>query len=224
MWTRILPILSLFGLASTCLAQDSGTLAGSVRFLGEVPPAQKVMTTDGGTILHRDLVVDAKSKGLRYVVVLLENVRPQPRVEKSPPVVVDQRDMLFVPRVVAVREGQVVRFENNDLCNHAVNAMSTNPANVFNVLTPQNNPHETKFTTQKAPVVIGCPIHPWMRAWVYVLPHPYYAVTDVSGRFRIEGIPVGKHSLLFTHPDTGKQQRRDIEITAGKMTLVDVEW
>ncbi len=61
---------------------------------------------------------------------------PQPRREKVAPVVADQRDMVFVPRVMAVQHGQAVRFENSDLCNHSVLAASTLSANQFNVLVP----------------------------------------------------------------------------------------
>lgn len=222
-WTGCLLMICL---TSTALAGEpsTGSVSGTIRYLSEVPPTQKIPTTDGGTILHNDLVVDAKTKGLRYVVAVVENVPAQPKPDKAPLVVVDQRDMLFLPRVVALREGQTIRFENNDLCNHAVSAASTNAANVFNVLTPQNNPFEFRFKSQKSPVLIGCPLHPWMRAWVFVLPHPFCAVSDPAGKFLIDGLPAGKHTLLLTHPDTGRNERRQVEILAGKTTHLNIDW
>jgi plastocyanin len=223
---------TIVGLLSFCLtfpllAQENsapGSLSGTVRFLGEVPPSQRIQTTDGGMILHNDLVVDGKTKGLRYVVAVLEDVPAPGQPEKPGKVVVDQRDMVFLPRVVALREGQPIRFENNDLCNHAVQAISTNAANTFNVLTPQNNPFETQFKAQKAPVQIGCPLHPWMRAWVFVLPHPFFAVSDTTGNFRIDLVPPGKYTLALTHPDTGHKERRPVEILPGKTTQLTVDW
>src|SRR4051794_36961852 len=87
-----------------------GIIAGVVRFTGKVPPPKEVVTTDGSTIRHSDLVVDGKTRGLRYVVAALEDAPARPRVGKAEPVLVDQRDMLFVPRVVAVQHGRAVRF------------------------------------------------------------------------------------------------------------------
>lgn len=52
---------------------DFGTIEGQVRYFGKVPPPKRILTTDGGSILHSDLIVDPKTKGLRHVVVVLEN-------------------------------------------------------------------------------------------------------------------------------------------------------
>jgi plastocyanin len=216
--------LAAVGQQGTPARPQSGTISGTVRYPGTVPPAKKILTTDGNTLLHNDLIVDAKTKGLRDVMLLLEDAPAQPKAAKAPKVFVDQRDMLFQPRVVAVRHGQTVRFENNDTCNHAVIAHSPVAANEFNVTTPQGQPYEHTFAPQKAPVMIGCPMHPWMRAWVFVVPHPWFAVTDAQGRFRIADVPPGRYTLWLRHPDTGKQERRQVEVKANQSAELRVDW
>jgi len=201
-----------------------GAIRGVVRYTGTVPEPQRITTSDGSTVWHSDLVVDPKSKGLRHVASILEDAPAQPKLEKAKPVVVDQRDMIFLPRVVAVQHGQTVRFENNDLCNHSVMAASTVKANQFNVFVTAKQPHEHVFEPQKAPIQIGCSLHGWMRAWVYVVPHPWFAVSDTKGEFQIEGVPAGKYTLSLRHPDTGHQDRRPVEVTGGKTTEVKIEW
>jgi len=201
-----------------------GAIAGTVRFTGKVPPAKKITTTDGSTIEHNDLVVDAKSKGLRYVVVVLEDAPAQAKVQKAKAVLIDQRDMVFLPRVVAVQHGQAVRFDNNDNCNHSVMAASTLAANQFNKFIDANQPFEHVFEPQKRPVLIGCSLHGWMRAWVYVVPHPWVAVSDKDGKFEIAAIPPGKYTLLLTHPDSTLQERRMVQVEAGKSFSVQVDW
>src|SRR5947208_3016554 len=112
---------ALFATAGPCSAQvNLGHIEGSVCFTGKVAPPQRIMTTDGGTVIHNDLIVHPKTKGLRYVVAVLEDAPAQPKAAKGKAVLVDQRDMLFLPRVIVVQYGQVVRFENNDLGNHSV--------------------------------------------------------------------------------------------------------
>jgi plastocyanin len=219
-------VLLLFLQASPVDAQEKpGGVFGTVRFLGAVPPDQKIMTTDGGTILHNDLVVDPRTKGLRHVVVALEKA---PDAHKAPPrkdkAIMDQRDMLFLPRVIAIQEGQTVHFENNDLCNHGVRANSTLKANTFNVNTPPGQPFDFEFKTQKNPVIIDCPIHAWMKAYLFAFDHPFFAVTDAAGAFRISNVPPGKHNLVIRHADTGAREVRPIIVEAGKDVTINIDW
>lgn len=224
MRSLIVSVLIVTG-ASPCLAQEkSGSIQGTVRFLGEVPPDQRIMTTDGGIIMHNDLVVDPKTKGLRFVAVYLEKApehKVAPRREK---VVIDQRDMIFLPRVVAVQEGQIVRFENNDLCNHGVRATSLEKANVFSINTPPSEPYEAEFKAHKHPTIIDCPIHAWMKAYVFTFDHPFFAITDAKGGFKIANVPPGKRKLVFRHADSGTLDTRTVEVAAGRAAEIAVEW
>jgi plastocyanin len=212
--------------ASWANAQDAspGAIAGTIRFTGPVPAPQKILTSDGAVLHHSDLVVDPKTKGLRYVAAYLDGAPAQPLAKGANTVVVDQRDMIFLPRVVTAHEGQTVRFDNNDLCNHAVQAIGAKAENAFNVTTPMNQPFDFRFKAEKGPVQIGCPIHTWMRAWVYVLPHPWHAVTGADGQFRIERIPPGKHKVAVVHPDTGLRETRVVEIEGGRTTRLEITW
>src|SRR5262245_33152839 len=85
---------------------SGGEVVGTVRFLGTVPPARTIPVSDGSTITHQDLLVHPRTKGLRDVVVMLEDASPQPPVKGVAPAVMDQKDWMFTPRVLAVRHGQ----------------------------------------------------------------------------------------------------------------------
>lgn len=233
-WWRLTPAVLCVGALAADIKDvprgadaPTGVIAGVVRYTGKVPDPQKITTTDGAIIEHHDLVVDAKSKGLRHVFAVLDEAPAQAKLAKAKPVLVDQRDMLFLPRVVAVQHGQPVRFENNDICNHSVAAHSTVKANQFNQIAGSGTPIEHTFELQKRPIVpvqIGCSLHGWMRSWVYVAPHPWFAVSDEKGTFRIEAVRPGKHTLVLTHADTGLQDRREVQVEAGKTAEVAVEW
>lgn len=216
--------LVMLAVASGLAQAQTGAIVGTVRYVGIVPPSQRVTLTDGQVILHNDIVVDARSKGLRDVVVMVDWKKPALADADAKPVVVDQRDMLFVPRVVSVQEGRKVRFENNDLYNHAVGAQSVLRENTFNVTTPAGRPYEHTFKWQKNPIPIGCVLHPWMRAYVMVVQHPYHAVTDAQGKIRIPDVPAGKHTLVLIHPNTNHRATVEIEVRAGKTTEVAVAW
>jgi plastocyanin len=202
----------------------TGIITGVVLFTGKVPPDQKIEATDGTTIVHNDLVVDRKSNGLRYVAVVLENAPVQPKLTRAQPVVMDQKDMVFVPRVLAVQHGRPVVFTNSDLCNHGVMSVTTVAANQFNVLTPVGNPFKFVFQPQPRPVRIGCSLHSWMKGWVYVLQRPWFDVTDAQGKFALREIPAGKYTIWLHHPDTGKHERRPVEVKAGASVNWRVQW
>jgi hypothetical protein len=104
---------------------ETGAVTGTVRYTREVPAPKVVITSDGSKLEHNDLVVDQKTMGLRYVVVMLEDAPRQPELEDAEPVLVDQVDWVFKPRVVAMQHGQPVRFDNSDSVNHSVMASST---------------------------------------------------------------------------------------------------
>jgi plastocyanin len=205
-------------------ADEPARIRGTIRFAGEVPAPKKITTSDGNVILHNDLIVDAKTKGLRFVAVILEDAPAQPKATRDKPVVVDQREMVFLPRVVAVQHGQAVRFDNSDMFNHSVMASSTNPSNQLNVFVSPGKPIEHRFEPQKRPVLIGCSLHSWMRAWVYVVAHPWFVLSDEMGRFEISNVPPGKYTVWLHHADTGLQERRKIELTVGKSLEISIDW
>jgi hypothetical protein len=63
-----------------------------------------------------------------------------------------------------------------------------------------------------------------MRAWVYVLEHPWFDVTDAQGKFALRDIPAGKFTLWLHHADAGKQERRPVEVIAAEAASLRVQW
>jgi len=227
-----LPIILVALLSPTVApAQDKsvrekhGTIKGVVRFTGTLPPTRQLPTGDGGTIEQQDLIVESKSKGLRWVIAALEDAPEQPRLKDSDqPVVIDQKDLVFIPRVIAVPHGRPVRFDNSDNINHSVIISSGVKENEVNTFVTARDPVSKEFAAEKLPLQVGCSLHPSMRAWIYVAPHPWVGVSDEKGAFIIQDVPPGKYKLVLRHPDSGLLERRDIAVTAGKTTTVDVEW
>jgi hypothetical protein len=60
-----------------------------------------------------------------------------------------------------------------------------------------------RWKAQRLPVILSCAIHPWMRGWLRVFDHPYYAITDADGRFEIRSAPAGRWRLKVWHEENG---------------------
>lgn len=220
--------IRLFDWLSSAYADESpqrtGHITGVVRFTGKVPPPRRVETNEGGVLEISDLEVHPQTQGVRDVLVVVENP-PEPQNETPhQPVVVDQKGLLFRPRVVAALADQEVRFENKDNCNHGVQTMSSIPANQINATAGPGTPITHRFQAQRDPISVGCALHPWMRAYLFVLPHRYFAVTDQRGEFRLTDLAPGVYRLRFIHPVTGWRTRREIMVRPGQTARLTVVW
>jgi plastocyanin len=227
-------VLAQLALASVALSSADlpasptlhGEVAGRVTFLGEMPKSP--VADDAG--IRRDLLhVDKETRGLANVLVWLEPVYlptpPRDPHGSMDPAVMDQRDHEFVPRLLAVRSGQSVRFSNSDPANHNVRTTSPQRTNTFNVYTPREGFYLHHFVSdpQQRPVRVECDIHPWMRGWVYVFDHPWFDVTDDRGRFRIQSVPDGEYRLKVRQPDIRFQHEQSIRILKGAAAPLEIE-
>jgi plastocyanin len=125
-----------------------------------------------------------------HVVVWLEGAAPAP---VAPParVVLDQRNLAFAPRVLAVRVGTTVEFPNNDRVFH--NVFSFRDGKRFDLgLYPVGTSRRVTFDRAGLSRIF-CNIHPNMAAYVVAVDSPYYAVSDQSGAFTIGGVPRGTY-------------------------------
>jgi plastocyanin len=195
---------------------DRARIVGIVTYDGPLP--DPIPVPEAGTVRHL-IEVDPKTKGLKDAVVWLEGV-PASDVAKreapEEPVVMDQQNYAFVPHVLAVEVGREVEFRNSDSANHGVTASSPEPKNRFDVVTPPGGRQSHRFVASKSPVAIGCPIHGMMAAWVYVFDHPYHAVSDEHGEFRLPPVSPGHYMLHVHHPDGGMRRQEEIIVRAGE--------
>jgi hypothetical protein len=130
----------------------------------------------------------------RTSVVYLESA-PRGAFEVPPPgrARLDQRDESFVPHVLAVTVGTTVGFPNSDRVYH--NVFSLSKAKRFDLgRYPRGASRSVRFD-QPGVVRVFCEIHSHMSAFVLVFAHRFFATTDASGRYGIDGVPPGRYTL-----------------------------
>lgn len=112
---------------------------------------------------------------------------------------IDQKNLVFTPRVLPVLVGTTVDFLNSDKVLHNVFTPDA-CAEKFNLGTwPQGETRSYTFKKECVAVLL-CKVHPEMEAYVIAVPTPYYAVAKADGSYRIANVPDGACTVKVWHP------------------------
>ena len=212
---------------SSALSGPTGTIRGHVQLSGELPGNPIIrMGVDPlcarlaeGKQLVQEAVVTSPNGSLANVFVRLVGDFPEMPIPEEP-VVIDQVDCIFTPRVVGVRAGQLVQIKNSDPLLHNLNTL-TSTTNRINVGQPvQGMVYEVRFAEEEDMLRIRCDLHRWMTEYIGIVPHPFFAVTDVSGTFTLDDVPAGAHSIEVWHEEYGVLTE-SVTVEAGAVTDAD---
>ncbi len=134
--------------------------------------------------------------------------------------VINQKDLVFIPRVLPILKGTAVDFTNSDDVQH--NIFSPGQAEKFNLGSWGRG--EVRDFTFKNPgeVVVLCNVHSDMISFVIILENPYFAKTDEQGNFRIDNIPPGTYTVKTWH-ERLKSDPQELTITEGETTEISLE-
>lgn len=215
------------GMRGSALAESGfGALEGIVRLAGggEVPsPTMVANTTDpavcGQLQTLDDLLVSNSNRGVQHVLVTLTDV---PK-EKIPPLqphqlILDNRGCRFVPHVSVLTVGSTIKALNSDPVLHTVHLYGAVEANLA---LPAKRSRVTKAIAQQGMIIVRCDVHGWMRAFIQVDDHPFHAVSDATGSFRIAHIPAGTYHLEAWH-ERLQAQKKTIHIEAGQTAWAEI--
>lgn len=218
--------MTRFALVLVALASSvahAGSIKGFVLYEGE-PPTQPTLERDSDPKCAKgradEAVVVTKGK-LRDVLVRIKNGTAGKHAAPATPVLLDQKDCMYTPRVVGIVAGQKLAVRNSDNTFHNVWGTVANK-DLFNK--PQA-PKAADLTLDPSKAKAGdvvelkCGVHGWMHAYVAVQDHPYFAVTKADGTFEIKDLPQGTYELEAWHPELGT---KTMKVVIGKGKRADV--
>lgn len=183
---------------------NGGTITGQVTFGGDVPKLEPLTVPKdadfcGATLPSEALVVSPKTRGVKNTIVYLEEV-PKGKNFASVQPLLDNAKCLMAPHVLGMVKGTDLAIKNSDPLLHNMHA-AADGSTVFNLALPiQGQTIKRRVRVRKPGVVrVTCDSHPHMGAYLLVLDHPYFAVTDENGAFTIADVPPGKYKLTIWH-------------------------
>ncbi len=162
----------------------------------------------GGTISGK---VDATpAKYLADTVVYLKSV---PGSFPPKTASMDQKGLKFSPPILAITQGDTVKFLNHDNVAHNVYSPDGEAYNLGTFKPGQ----DASYTFKKAGVYTQlCSIHPEMLAYIFVGQNPYSAVVDAKGEYTIKDVPPGTYQLAVWNADKLKAPEKSVTVAAGQ--------
>jgi plastocyanin len=205
---------------------DEGTVTGKVAYTGAAPEPKKidtsadaVCTSKSPNLTTEDWVVKDGKLANTYVYIKSGTLADGTKIgdytfpTPSTPATLDQNGCHYKPHVLGVMVNQPITITNSDPTTHNIH------------FTPKNNPDWNQSQVNGAPpmthklavaevlVPVKCNQHPWMKSYVGVTKHPFFAVSGEDGSYTIKGVPPGKYTVVAWHEGGANGTEKPMEVT-----------
>jgi hypothetical protein len=216
-WFSACVVFVFFSSVSVAVA---GNVTGKINFKGSKPAATKIkMSADpkcvkmhDGKDVESDQVIVNPNGTLQNVFVYIKSGVKAKYPTPKEKITFDQKGCTYHPRVFGMMVSQPIEIINSDPTLHNVHSLPKNNTQ-FNIAQPKQGMKMTKtFDKPEVMVKIKCEVHNWMAAYVGVLDHPFYAVSDDKGNFEIKNLPAGDYEIEAWHEKYGT---KTMKVTVG---------
>jgi plastocyanin len=197
-------------------AATAGIVRGKVIYQGP-KPARTVINMDSDAACQQDhaghpvydeSLVTGKAGALANAFVYIQTGLEDKKFEPAQgPVLLNQHGCLFEPRVLGMRAGQTLDVKNSDNVSHNVHPKPTNNYDWNQQQSPGAPDLEHRFPRADVMIPVKCNVHSWMRAFIGVVDHPYFAVTGPDGAFELKNVPPGDYTLTVWQEKLGQQKQ-----------------
>jgi plastocyanin len=184
---------------------------GHVSLFGAPPPELPIQLdavcgrSQPSPLTTRHYVVNDEGRLANVFVYLKDGLQNLRFAVATNTPVLDNVGCLFEPYVLGVQVGQKFKIRNSDPTLHNAHATPRLNREFNSTLPSKGQMVERSFSVPEVLVRVRCDVHPWMFAYIGVVAHPFFAVTDDDGAFSFPpGIPPGRYSVAAVHPKAGE--------------------
>ncbi len=206
----------------------AATITGKVSFTGQKPTMARIRMdavpactqANSAPVFLQEVVVNENntlSNVFVYVKEGLSGTFPAPAGD----VELGQKGCMYTPHVLGLTVGQNIRVKNSDPTNHNVHPLPMQNREWNQSQPPGSADIVQTFARPEVMIPVKCNVHPWMIAYVGVVPHAFYSVTGSDGTFRITGLPPGNYVIEAWHEKFGTFTQN---VTVGASESKEVEF
>ena len=208
-------------------AGTSVSVKGTVKFEGTAPKLARIdmsqdplCTKAHPTPATTEEVVVGTTGGLANVVVYVsDGLTSHDFQPPQQPAVLEQKGCQYKPHVLALEANQKLDVVNSDETTHNIHP-SPNNNREWNMTQPHGMPLEKTFAREEIAIPVKCNVHPWMKGYIAVFKHPYFAVTDKNGDFELRDVPPGTYTITAWQEKLGTQTQK-VTVGANEAKTVD---
>lgn len=187
---------------STNSGTDTAAVKGSVKVEGRVSAPTRInMSSDvacarqhSTAALNEEIVADRSGDLQNVVVYVADGLGDRTFDVPAEPATLQQKGCVYEPHVLALRANQKLQVLNSDSCMHNIHPSPANNREWNKAQTPGST-LEATFAREEVGIPLKCNVHPWMRSYLAVFKHPYFAVTGKDGSFDLSKLPPGTYTI-----------------------------
>ena len=208
-------------------SSSAGSVVGRVRFEGLRPAPTRInMSADPscakqhpGAVVNEEFMIGNDGALGNVVVFVSDGLGGRSFDVPAEAVVVEQKGCVYMPHVLAVQANQKLKVVNSDNTLHNIHPIPANNRE-WNRAEPAGASLEETFAREEIAIPVKCNVHPWMRGYIAVFKHPFFAVTGKDGSFDLRNLPPGEYTVKAWHEKLGSATQA-ITVTSGEAKKID---
>ncbi len=207
----------------------AGSLSGRVNFEGK-SPKKKTLKMDADPVcgsshkepVHNQSFIINEDGYLKNVLIYLKDVKYDGKAPETQ-AVLDQNGCVYLPHVQGMMVGQDLLIKNSDATLHNIHGLpKVNPE--FNFAMPKVVKEKAiSINKPEHPIYIKCDVHPWMKSYVSVFDHPFFAVTNDTGYYKIDNIPPGEYEVIAWQEKFQDKKTKEWKTLSAPVTINESE-
>jgi plastocyanin len=193
--------------------ERTGSIAGTISFTGPSPRLPMLEMTQDPACPSKpqnpEVVAVSRGKLANVFVYVKDGLGNTVYSVPATPVVLDQKECRYIPHVLGLRVGQPLEVRNADTASHNVHPMPAGGDEEWNESQmPGASAIVRTFHHSEIMLPVHCNQHPWMKAYLNIMTHPFFSVSRQDGTFLIQDLPPGDYTLAAVHEKFGEQTMR----------------
>jgi plastocyanin len=181
----------------------AGSVTGSVTLDGKAPAVKPInmsaepycQKAHSTPVVPPEVVVGDKGQLANVVIFVKDGLGDYMFHAPSDSVTLNQQGCMYDPHVIALMAGQTLSVKNSDQTTHNIHPMPKDNRDWNKSQAPGASPIDDSFARAELAIPVKCNVHPWMKSYIFVFKHPYYAVTGKDGKFELKGLPPGTYTI-----------------------------